>query len=398
MSLSVRRAGRLAVATAALSVVLLGTAAAQEQERSWRVSTRLRGVLQYDDNPFLLDTAHIRKLGQPTAADSLSGRFRDMDDAHDLIPIPSLELGASGPGLLGRALTLRADATYEANILNSRRRHAELGFSIEQGLSRADRVRLDLKWLPSYFFKNYLASVSETDGDRIVTADERRYAAGVYKETSLVLEYSRRFVKPRKDRPFGLTAGLEGGYVDRTYDAPFGGRDRNGPQAGASLAVDVARHWTLGLDYRYTRLNADTSREVEILDETLYGRDFNANGTTTDPNALALELVDQSRRDHDFGASLEGDVTEAVSVKVKYERRNRDFASVQPFDAAHLGRHDHRNAVAARAQLRLGPVLDLTLGGEIAKQTTNRTGDPGSTGEEAAYTRHVATVGLRYRF
>ena len=240
--------------------------------------------------------------------------------------------------------------------------------------------------------------MSEVDGDGLITADERRYAAGVYREAGLALEYSHRFVKPKEGRPFGLTAGLEGGYTDRAYDAPFGGRDRKGPRVGASLALDLGRRWTLGLGYTYTKLDADTSPEVQILDETLYDRDFNANGTTTDPNALALELVDQSRRDHEFGASLECEVSDALSVKVKYGRRNRDFTSTQPFDAAHLGRHDHRNVVSARMDVRLAPAVELTLGGELAKQSTNRTGDPGFTGEEAAYARHVATVGLRYRF
>src|SRR5881296_2241219 len=71
------RARRSAVITGALLVALLESAAAQGRERPWQVSSRLRGALEYDDNPFLLDTAHIRKLGQPTAADSASGRFTD---------------------------------------------------------------------------------------------------------------------------------------------------------------------------------------------------------------------------------------------------------------------------------------------------------------------------------
>jgi len=391
------RARRSAVITGALLVALLESAAAQGRERPWQVSSRLRGALEYDDNPFLLDTAHIRKLGQPTAADSASGRFTDMENVRDLVPIPSLEVELSGPGLLGRAVALGADARYEANLRNLRRRNAALAFWLEQALSRADRVRLDFDLQPSYYFKNYLATVSETDGDRLITSDERRYRAGVYREASLRLEYGHRFAKPKKHAPFGLSAGLIGGYVDRTYEAPFHGRDRKGPQAGGSVAIDMGRRWTLGLDYTYTLLDADTSRDVEILDETLYGRDFNANGTTTDPNALALELVDQSRRDHEFGASLEGDLTDAVSIKVKVGRRNRDFTSAQPFDAAHLGRRDHRNTLSARVNVRLAPALNLTLGGEIAKQTTNRIGDRASTGEEAAYTRHGASVGLRYR-
>ncbi len=398
MPTSVRSAYRLAVATAALSAAFVGSAAAQERERSWEVSARLRGVLQYDDNPFLLNPAHIQELGQPSTDDSLSGRFLDMDDPRDVVPISSLELGVSGPGLLGRPLVLETNVQYEANILNSRRRHAELGFSIEQGLSAADRVQLGLDWQPSYFFKNYLAGVSETDGDRLITPDERRYAAGVYDERGITLEYRHRFVKSKKHRPFGLTAALRGGYVDRTYDAPFGGRDRKGPEAGASLALDLGRRWALGLDYTYANLDADTSRAVQILDETLYGRDFNANGSTTDPDALALELVDQSRRDHEFGASLEGDLTSVASVRIKYERRNRDFTSAQPFDAAHLGRRDRRNLLAARVAVRLAHALDLMIGGAIEKQTTNRIGDPASTGEEAAYTRRTATAGLRYRF
>jgi len=387
----------LAIALTTLSAVLPGSATAQAGA-SWQVSARLRGMLQYDDNPFLLDTAQVRKLGQPSAADSISGRFRDMLDARDLIPIPSLELGASGAGLMGRRLAFEADVAYEPNIRNLRRQHTELGFSIEQALSRADRVRFTVDWVPSYFVKNYLATVSETDGDRLVTSDERRYAPGVYRETAFGLEYRHRFVRANHGRPFGLSAGVRGGYGSRSYDAPFNGRDRKGPEVEGSLALDLGSLWTLGFDYTYNQLEADPSREVQILDETLYGVDFNANGTTTDLDALALELVDQSRRDHEVGVSLEGKLSDAVSVRARYARRTRTFTSTQPFDAAHLDRQDHRDAAGARIDIRLATSLELTLAGEMTTQTTNRAGDPGSTGEEAAYRRHVATAAFRWRF
>lgn len=383
---------------AALGAVGAMPAAAQQRERPWKATARLQGEFRYDDNPFLLTAGRKRGLEQPSAADSQSGWFRDMESATDLVPVPALELGLEGPGVLGRTLAIEAKAAYEANLENARRRHAELGLRIAQSLSRGGRLRFGADWRPSYFHKNYLEDAIDFTGD--VDASERRYAAGASNEVDLSLNYRHRLVKSGKRRPLGVTGELAVGYFDRTYDAPFAGRSRRGPGAGVALALDLGRRWEIKFEYSYASLDADETREVLILDENAFGgvRDFNGNGSFSDDSARAFELVDRSRREQELGVSVQGELTGAVTVELGYGRRWRDFTSTESFDVANRGRDDTLDEFAANLDLRLASGLHLTLAGRRVVQDTNRAGDPGSTGEVTDYARHVASAGLRYRF
>lgn len=381
---------------AALGAVGAMPAAAQQRERPWKATARLQGEFRYDDNPFLLTAGRKRGLEQPSAADSQSGWFRDMESATDLVPVPALELGLEGPGVLGRTLAIEAKAAYEANLENARRRHAELGLRIAQSLSRGGRLRFGADWRPSYFHKNYLEDAIDFTGD--VDASERRYAAGASNEVDLSLNYRHRLVKSGKRRPLGVTGELEVGYFDRTYDAPFAGRSRRGPGAGVALALDLGRDWGIELEYSYASLGADVTTEVLILNENDFSQDFNGNGSVSEDSARAAVAVDRSRDEQQLGVALEGALSRGVTAAVAYRRRTRDFSSTEPFDVVNQDRDDTLNEFSAELDLRLASGLHLILAGRRAVQRTNRAGDPGSTGDVADYTRHVASAGLGYRF
>lgn len=375
-----------------------GTAEAQQTGASWKAGVRFRVDVGYDNNPYLLAPGTKAKVGAVSAADSQSGRFRDMESASDIIPVTELRASLTGPGLFGRDLEVSADVAYEANVRNGRRRHAEVDLSVQQALAKAGQLRLEADVRPQYFWKNYLRDAVDANVDGTITADERRYAPGTSHEFDLSLGYRRRLVKARRVQPVGLSGEVLVGYFSRTYDAPFAGRDRRGPGVGAGLTAELGRRWTVGVDYTFQSLSADTSREVLLLDETVFGVDFNGNGNASDVDARAFELVDRSRAEHDIELNVGTELSARAQLAVQLGRRMRVFRSAQPYDVSDRDRRDTRTQLGAQLDLRLAHGLHVRVGGLYAKQNTNRAGDPGSTGEVADYSRSVATVGVSYRF
>jgi hypothetical protein len=194
------RLTRFAVVTAAGLTVLTHPTAAQQGDRSWKPTARVQADVRYDDNPFLLTPVQKGRLQTGSAADALSGRFRDMTSFTDAIPVAGVEVGLTGPGLFGRALDVSAEAAYEANAQNARRRHAELTFGIQQSFPKAGRLRLRADWRPSYFWKNYLSDAIDLSGDGNISADERVYRPATSHEVDLTLNYRQRLVKSRRSR------------------------------------------------------------------------------------------------------------------------------------------------------------------------------------------------------
>lgn len=396
--MSTRQRLGFAIVLETVGLLLAGTAGAQQPDASWKAAVRLRGEVAYDNNPFLLNASARQRLSSMSAADSQSGRFGDMESVGDVIPVTAVRAGLSGPGLSGRDLELMADLGYEANLRNTRRNHAELGLRVEQELSKGGRLRLEADWRPRYFWKNYLRDAVDANVDGTITPDERVYGPGTSREIDLTLEYRRRLVKARRSSPVEVTGELQVGYFSRAYDAPFAGRDRRGPGVGAELGAELGKKWTAGLAYGYQSLSADTSREVLILDETAFGVDFNGNGNATDLAARAFQLVDRSRAEHNVELSVGTEVGKNATLEVQYALRLRRFSSTQPYDVSDRDRRDTRHELGAELDLGVAHGVHLRFGGLLAKQNTNRAGDPGLTGEVADYSRAVVTAGLSYRF
>jgi hypothetical protein len=387
-----------AIVTAAGLTTLADRGVAQQGDRSWTPAARLQAEVRYDDNPFLLTSGGKRRLEAGSPADAQSGRFRDMESATDLIAIPSLRVGIEGPSLGGRTLDVEAEVAYQANVRNAERRHAEVRFGIAQALPSAGRLRLVADWRPGHFHKNYLADAVDANADGDIGPEERRYASGTSNETDLSLRYRHRLVKSTKRDPLGVTGEIDVGYLDRGYDAPFAGRSRSGPGAGAGLAFELGRRWVIGLDYAFASLGGDPAQEVLILNENDFGQDFNGNLSTSDDSARAVVLVDRSRAEHEIGLSLRGDLGKAATLELGYARRLRNFSSSEPFDVVNRDRRDVRSELGVELDLRLASGMHLALGARRAAQGTNRGGDPGATGEVEDYTRYVASAGVRYRF
>lgn len=361
----------------------------------WRLTPSVRIETEYDDNVFLLSPG---KRDEIETLDPGTGRFTKMESAGDLITTMKATVGTRGTGLTGRALKLNADVRYELYARNTDRSNVTLGVEAEQSLPRGRRARLRASITPSYFAKNYLVDALDRDFDGDITPDERIYATGEYREVAASFDMRFRLAKATRQRSFGALLQPSIGYYARSYETPFTGRDVNGPVAGAKLMLELNPRLGLDVGYEFASLGGTPTRQVMIIDESAFDRDFNGNGTTDDAFARAAELSDRSRTEHAVGASLGYELTKRANLSIEAEHRSRTFSSSQPFDVTNNGRSDSRNTFGAELSFKMARGVRLLIGGEIANQRINRDGDSGSTGEVTDYDRHRTRAGLSYNF
>ena len=405
-----RHVSRLAVIQAALALAVAAPRLAHSQSpvsseprtsvatKDWRATPALRVETEYDDNVFLLSPGKRDELGASGDVATMSRRFANMQSAGDLVTTMEVSVGVTGAGLRGRTLELRGDVHYELYARNPERRHLSLAFVAEQSLRRGKRVRLRGSVTPSYFAKNYLADAVDRDATGDISPDERVYEPGVYREVAAELDTRLRLSDATKEHPFGAALQPSIGYYARTYEAPFSGRDMSGPTAGLKLLMDISPRASLDIGYELASLSATLARQVMLLDESAFGRDFNGNGTSDDAIARAFEPSDRSRTEHAIAASVHYEVSKRADLEVDAEHRTRNFSSSQPFDVANNGRSDSRNTLGAELSIKLARGVRFVAGGEITSQRINRENDPGSTGEVTDYDKHRTRVGLSYRF
>src|SRR5712691_987877 len=100
--------------------------------KTWHAIGTLRVEEQGNNNVFLLSDATKARLDTLTTAAPPATRFADMQSANDYITVAQAGLGIEGPGLFGRALSVRSDGRYAFYALNAKRRNVDLGLSIAQ--------------------------------------------------------------------------------------------------------------------------------------------------------------------------------------------------------------------------------------------------------------------------
>ena len=368
----------------------------EKSASSWRVSEALIAGAEFDDNLFLVAPNKKDNIAAPSADDRTSGRYANMESAYDILTSFSAAVAVKGPGLKGRSLELSPEVDYDRYTQNTERSNVRLGLSLKQELWADSRLRLQGQFMPSFFAKNYLADAADLDANGSISDNERQYASGEYREATMGGDYRIPLAKSTKKHPFGVALQLDGGYYQRTFDDPFPGRDLNGPNAGAELLVDLGRRVTANLSYAFAPLGATTTQEVVLLDEAGFGQDFNNNGSTTDQDVRVVTGVDRSRRERGVGASLQFSLSKSADLGLGFEHRWREFTSTEPLDVSNNGRLDARNQWSTDLRVRLMKDLRLRLGGAYTAQTTNRSGDPSSTGEVDDYTRYQGSLGLSY--
>lgn len=373
------------------------TVPAQSGRTTWKVRRTVEIASEYDDNVFLLPDSRKPDLDPPSIASTASGRYVGMHSAGDVITTLRMLLAVRGPGIGGRTLSIRPEAGIAYYAQNADRRSMALGLTLEQELPHRSRLRIAGTTTPSYFARNYLVDAVDANSDGTIEASERRYRQGTYRETSLDLEYRTRLDKSSKKSPFGADLELGGGWYSRAYDAPFRGRDLNGPVLNAGLLLTVSRSFDLDLRYRLEALSATPSPQVMVLDEIDVGQDLNVNGTTTDDNVRIVSTMDRSHTEHVAGVRGVFAIGRRGDLRLEVDRRWRMFSSEQPLDLANFGRRDSRNSGSVEFTYAVARDMRLSARGELASQRLRRGGDAG-LGEIDDYTRRRLSLGVRYEF
>ncbi|HEV8176217.1 MAG TPA: hypothetical protein VGP44_00870 [Gemmatimonadales bacterium] len=369
---------------------------AGQSSSAWRVAPALRVDAEYDNNVFLLAPLKKGDLAAPSTSELISGRYTDMKSAKDVLTTMSAGLSLKGPGLMGKTSQIAPELSYELYAQNPARSNVSLGLSLQQDLWADGRLRIEGRLTPSYFGRNYLANAVDQDADGSISAAERVYATGQYREGEFGTDYRLPLAKATKKHPFGAALQLGGGYYGRSYDAVLAGRNLRGPTAAAKLLLALGRRVEFDLGYDYLSLGATPSNQVLLLDEPAFGLDLNGNGNATDLNARSLTMVDRSRKEHSMGVSLRLAPSKPVDITLSVEHRWRRFTSNQSLDISDRGRQDRRDQASADLRLRLTKDLRARLGGVYSAQKLNRTGDPGAAGEIDDYTRSQGRLGLSY--
>ena len=371
---------------------------APADRKGWRVLPEAALHSEYDDNVFLLTKAKKSDLDPPSAASLASGRYENMKSAGDVITTLEGTVRIQGSGMGGRRFELSPRIAYEYYAANAERRNLTIGAVAEQSLGSDGRVRLALRSTPGYFAKNYLSDAVDADASGTISSAERVYKAGTYSEMDMRADYRRRLRKSDQGRIQRVLLDLGAGYTSRAYKAPFSGRDLSGPTADAGLRLDLRRKIDILLDYELALLSADAVRQVQLLDEPDFNRDFNGNATQTDLNVRTFELVDRSRTEQAIGVTLQLPMSAKTDVDLSYGRRFRSFGSTQPFDAGNRGRRDARNELGAELNRSLRSGLRLSIMTSYASQSVNRSNDAAVTGDVEDYTKLRFSAGLNYRF
>ncbi len=364
--------------------------------KAWHVIGTLRVEEEGNNNVFLLSDAIKARLDTLTTSAPPATRFADMQSANDYVTAGQAVLGIEGPGLLGRALSIRSDGRYAFYALNPKRRNIDLGVSIAQAFPYHGRLHLRGRLIPSYFYRNFLADATDLNGDGIIQSSERIYAAGTYRDGRLLVGYRQRLIRSTQTHPFGAAVDLEVGHVVRTYEAPFSYRSYRGPVVDATLALDLTPSLGLDVGYTHASLNSTPGTAVLLLNEPDFNRDFNGDGDVTDLRVRSVQMVDFSRMEQDLDVALRAEVAAGVAARVHYRHRWRTFPSAQPFDVLNNSRRDRRDFVGLDLSFRVAAHTHFSVGGDVETQKVTRSLVPSLTGEVTAYTRNRFYVGWRY--
>ncbi|MFN2564247.1 MAG: hypothetical protein ABR499_04460 [Gemmatimonadaceae bacterium] len=401
---------RTALSRALVVAIVTATAApaarAQHPEASapmiskgrWRVSPAVTTETEFDNNVFLLAPTKRDDVDAPSGAEVTSRRYAGMKSASDVITTARGQLAVKGPGIAGEPLRITPSVSYEFYALNSERRNTTAQLALEQELPRGSRAAFRARMTPSYFKRNYLADAVDANDDGSIEPAERVYAPAVYRETELAAAYRFRLDKSTKKSPFGAKLELSAGYYGRAHEAPFAARDMSGPTAGMAVFLDLTRRIALDLDYGFEALFASPAREVMLLDEAAFDRDFNGNGSSNDFEARASELADHSRREHNLGGTVRFDFPGRTTLALGYTHVRRRNTSSEPYDLSNNGRRTSRNDFGAELGMRLTRDIRLTAAAETSGQSLNRTSDAAGTVDETDYRRQRAKLRLSYEF
>ncbi len=364
---------------------------------AWTFEGRAEGGFTYDSNVWLLDGGQRDRLEDDRPSDQASGRFDDMESVDDLVFTPDLRLEAKGPSPFGRRLTAFFDLEYAFYTQNSRRSHLDLGLGAAQAVGARGQMELSIGFVPELFRKNYLADAVDANANGDIASDERIYEDGTYREWDVALEYRHDLVQRTAQSPFGLRGALALGLRDRTYDSPFDHRDEDAPFVRLGLRFEHGPRVKWGLRYAYEAIDAPNEPAVVLVDEIALGQDVNGDAILAN-DARAFTPVDRARVEHSIALSFAYGLSATVEVELTYERLLRDWESDEALDFSHRGREDTRDEFGVALRVRMAKGWDGRIGWEWREQHTDRSDDPGGTGDTVDYKRHLILVSAVYHW
>ncbi len=364
-----------------------------KKKGEWKSTWAARVDLEYDTNIWRLDGDDQDRLLDDLAGDQISGRFDGMESIEDWIITPSIRFATKGPSPFGRKLEAHAKLEWNQYAVNPDRSHLRAAIGAEQNVGKDGRLDLDLELIPQYFQKNYLADATDFTGS--VAASERVYEAGDYRQFAISLRYRHRFVE-ETDAEFDGLVSL--GVRDRAYSSPF--RERNeigvpfefGVRAGGWQRVKAA------LALRFEPIASPGDDAVVLLDEPFFGVDLNGDGDNTDMNARSVQEVDRSRLETSFVFGVEVQVTETFTAGFAWTRTWKEWDSDGAFDVDHRDRSDVQDVIELQVRVQVTPDWEGRVTYEHTMQSTDRPGDPGSSGEVSDYKRDTFTISAIFRW
>jgi hypothetical protein len=376
----------------ALFLVAMLTGLNLAASADWKLKAGFEAGWRYDTNIFNLSPSQISSLRAPGPGDILSGRFRDMASPGDHIVQPTFSLALEGRGLFREKLAIRASAQYEVYARSSRRNNLEAELGLKQDLGRRASIKIGARYLPKYFRKNFLLdAIAGATGQ--VLPEDRIYAAGIYREEELQAGWEYRLLTRKQTKAFSLTAEIDGWIGRRTYET-FRGRDRDilGFQGAAVFGLGGGTELVGG--YGHERSQSPIVSEVLVLDEPMFGVDFNADGDLLDDNVRVVSAVDRSFRTDEFFARLNVAPAKGTRLGFRVSRTLRHFLSTEPHDG-YSGRTNRRWTFRADLERKISDHWSLFAGYAYTNQKIDRID---VTEDEADYAKHVARAGIAWRF
>ncbi len=383
--------------TTSFALLPFATVTAQQTDQpeasEWNIRWQAKTEVERDDNVFHLSPDQMLKMESVDSMENLSERYKNMRSIEDVIIPVALEFGASKEnGMFNLPLSIQVGIEYQSYTKNPKRSHVILDLVFQQKVSSEGRVRFQSQYVPTLFWKNYLADARDSTGR--VSAGERVYKPGTYREWDVSLDYKHHF--------HGLLRWVDGsfliGYRSRTYDDPFPGRNQSAMRLGPSLEFDFAKWWTAEVGFVYEYGRSPITAEVMILDEPDYLLDFNHDLDVADLNRRTVQNVDRSRDAGLINAATTFKPIKGLSISAKYEHLRRQYLSQEQIDPGNRDRVDKRDGVKITIDYNVVLGLYLRVGYRYEKQMTETPADPEVLGETADYLVRGFVIGAKWRF
>jgi hypothetical protein len=344
--------------------------------------------VEQSDNIFHLTDSQQSTLAADAPEDSESGRFDDMASVSDTIISPILGMKYDAQGLGGEGLGLSARVKYNFYRENQEKSHPEARVRLKNDFGKKGTLALEGNFRFDYFKKNYLSGYNDENDNGNIPRDERIYSPAIFDEYEGILTYALELYK-NDDTPLSQV-DLQPffGYSTRSYNSPFGNRNREIVFGGLSLSLGFLSRLDLELAYQYENTQYPGIEELVLFDETVFGLDVNGDGEI-EGNAPLVTKIDRSADRHTFGVAPSFKITKDLLLFLGYEQRVSMYISDNPLDLDHYANTSYRTRIKAG----IGYDVSKSWSTEFEYRLTDDEDE-----EDGDYSENCFTLSIRYKF